>query len=159
MTAAGRMRTVCLAAMLACCRSEGDGLAREQAPPTPPSLPGSLFAPDGTRASVSADSAIVLYLWLPLPGHPGPEADLEAIAGTGTDGDVAAFAVQTCSAARNSAQEQANSLGIVLPVFLADSAVARCIPREALPVAVLFGPGGSIRVETGFGAVERLLSK
>ncbi|NLP04513.1 hypothetical protein GX411_00985 [Candidatus Fermentibacteria bacterium] len=108
---------------------------------------------------MSADSAIVLYLWLPLPGHPGPEADLEAIECIGTDGDVAAFAVQTSPAARNSAQEQVNSFGMVLPVFLADSAVARCIPPGNLPAAVLFGPGGSIAVETGFGAVERILSK
>ncbi len=160
MTPALRWGAACLAALLACCCSKGGGdAALEQAPPAPPSLPGRLFAPDGTPAEVSADSAIVLYLWLPLPGHPGPESDLEAIAETGTAGNVAAFAVQTSPAARNSAQEQVNSLGIVLPVFLADSAAARCIPPGDLPVAVLFGPGGSTEVETGFGAVERLLSK
>lgn len=135
----------------------------EQAPAAPPGppplrLPGRLEAPDGSRVDVSADSAVILYYWMPLEGYDPSEADLAGICDARRRG-LEIFPVQFDIESRNAAQVQVNDQGISLPVFLADSSLARAIPCGALPVAVIYARGAPPRTETGEGCVARLSSQ
>ena len=145
-------------AALAC----GGGGGREAAhddSPAPLRLPGTLSEPSGARVDVSSDSAVVIYCWMPLPGYAPAEEDLRFLAGLDGTAGARVFAVQLDPACRNAAQTQVNDLGIALPVFLADSVLARAVPCGVLPVAVLFVRGGGTAVETGSGCVQRLLAR
>lgn len=102
---------------------------------------------------------MVVFFWLPLPGYPPAEEDLRFIAGLEQAPAVRVFAVQLDAGARNAAQTQVNELGIPLPVYLADSALAAAVPCGVLPVAVMYVRGGPAVVETGSGSVQRLLAR
>lgn len=147
-----------LLALAACSCGRGPDVPAPSTP-EPLHLPGSLAGPAGETVDVSGDSAAVVFFWLPLPGYPPVEEDLRFIAGLDQAPSVRVFAVQFDPAGRNAAQTQVNELGIPLPVFLADSALAATVPCGLLPVAVMYVTGGPPVIETGSGCVGRLLAR
>jgi hypothetical protein len=147
-----------LLALAACSCGRGPDVPLQVAP-GPLRLPGGLSGPSGEIVDVSGDSAAVIFYWLPLHGYPPVEDDLRFIAGPGGTSSTRVFAVQLDPGSRNAAQTQVNDLGITLPVYLADSALARAIPCGILPVAVMYVRGRPAVIETGSGSVERLLAR
>ncbi len=131
----------------------------EPAGPPPLRLPGSLADPAGNPVDVSGDSMVVIYHWLSLEGYEAVAADIVEAASRPEIPGVRILAVQFSPRTRNAAQEAVNSLGVSLPVYLADSVLGSVIPRDVLPVAVLFSRDARPRIETGFGAVGRLLGE
>lgn len=119
-------------------------------------LPATLTGPDGDTVSVSGDSAALVYLWLPLPGHSPTETDLRGLDGIARSGRARVLPVQLDAASRNLAQTQVNDLGLSMPVYLADSCILQAMGSEHLPAALLVTPGEQRRA-TGFGAPSRLL--
>lgn len=141
--------------LLASC---GGGGVPEDATPEILNVPGTLTGPDGLRPDFSLDSAALVYNWMPLDGYAMVDSDLVSLAGLAGRG-VRPIPVQFSVEGRNAAQSHLNDLGVSMPVYLADSVLASCIPRDVLPAAVLFRRGAPPSVETGFGCAARLLPR
>lgn len=118
-------------------------------------IPGVMTGPDGMTVDVSGENEVILYYWMPLDGYGDVDSELAELASR-PDTASRVFPVQFSNGERNTAQSAVNSLGISLPVFLADASLASAIPLDILPVAVLFRRGAPPLVETGFGCVQRL---
>lgn len=136
----------------------GGGGVPEDAPAETLNVPGTLTGPDGLRPDFALDTALVVYYWMPLDGYASVDSDLVSLSGLPGRG-VRAIPVQFTVEGRNAAQAHLNSMGISMPVYLADSVLASCIPSGVLPAAVLFRRGSPPAVGTGFGCAERLLAR
>jgi len=149
-------------ALVLSCGGQSDGPSPADETPAPEtearvtSLPAELVGPEGQTVSVSGDSAALVYLWLPLPGHSPTEGDLRALAGIHRSGRARALPIQLDAASRNLAQTQVNGLGLSMPVYLADSSILESLGEGHLPAALLATPGRH-RTATGFGSPSRLL--
>ena len=141
--------------LLASC---GGGGGIEDAPPEVLEVPGTLTGPDGLPPDLSLDSALVVYYWMPLDGYAAVDSDLVSLAGL-ADRGVRAVPVQFTVEGRNASQAHLNAMGVSMPVYLADSVLASCIPGDVLPAAVLFRRGAPPETGTGFGCVARLLAR
>lgn len=122
-------------------------------------LPGTLNRPDSSGfVPVETDSlpAILLYLWLPLSNSGFNDPDLVFLAALEEEGVLPA-PVQFDQAARNHAQRRINSLGLPLAVYLGDPELLAFMNPEALPLAVLVLPGGTVHRATGAGSARRVL--
>ncbi|MBD3278622.1 MAG: hypothetical protein GF388_09995 [Candidatus Aegiribacteria sp.] len=120
-------------------------------------LPGALVAPSGDTVQVPAETTVLLYYWLPLDLYPSMEIDLEYLASL--DSAYMVLPVQPDPESRNHAQRTVNNLGVVLPVYLADSSVMSMMSCEILPVCLAITPGGEILTEAGFESPSRLAEK
>ncbi len=136
----------------------GGGGGIEDAPPEVLNVPGTLTGPDGLPPDLSLDSALVVYYWMPLDGYAAVDSDLVALAGL-ADRGVRAVPVQFTVEGRNASQAHLNAMGVSMPVYLADSVLASCIPADVIPAAVLFRRGAPPETGTGFGCVARLLAR
>ncbi|MGM0628329.1 MAG: hypothetical protein ACQETZ_09220 [Candidatus Fermentibacterota bacterium] len=147
-----------LVLLLAC--SGDDGPAPSPQPELEPDpvarLPATLVGPEGDTVDVAGDSAVVVYLWLPLAGHRPTERDLRALARMAQSGRARVLPIQLSSGSRNAAQTQVNGLGLSMAVYLADSCILQSMDARHLPSVLLVRPGGQ-RAARGFGAASRLL--
>ena len=130
--------------------------SRQPSEPPPPCLPAVVTGPEGDTVSLAGDSAVIVYLWLPLSGHPPTESDLQALAGIADAGRARVLPIQLSPQARNEAQTQVNGLGLSMPVYLADSCILDTLANRQLPAVLLLTPGQA-RASSGFGAPNRLL--
>lgn len=152
------LTSVLLALMLACSGDDGPAPSPRPEPEPDPvaCLPASLVGPEGDTVDVAGDSAVVVYLWLPLEGHRPTERDLRALARMAESGRARALPIQLSPGSRNAAQTQVNGLGLSMAVYLADSCILESMDARHLPSVLLLKPG-SQRTATGFGAASRML--
>ena len=147
-----------LTLLMAC--SGDDGPAPSPVPEPEPDpvacLPASLVGPEGDTVDVAGDSAVVVYLWLPLNGHAPTERDLQALSRMAESGKARVLPIQLSPESRNAAQTQVNGLGLSMAVYLADSCILQSMNARHLPSVLLVRPGGQ-RAANGFGAASRLL--
>lgn len=147
-----------LALLLACSGDDGPAPTHQPQPEPDPvaRLPASLVGPEGDTVDVSSDSAVVVYLWLPLEDHQPTERDLRALARMSESGRARVLPIQLSAGSRNAAQTQVNGLGLSMAVYLADSCILQSMDARHLPSVLLVTPGAQ-RAATGFGAASRLL--
>ncbi len=145
-------------AVMAC--SEGERSATPAQPPPDEDpvarLPAAVVGPNGDSVDIGADSAAVVYLWLPIKGHRPTERDLRALDRITETGRARVLPIQLTAEARNAAQTQVNGLELSMPVYRADSCILQSMDQGHLPSVLLIVPG-SQSTATGFGAVSRLL--
>jgi hypothetical protein len=158
MTLRGLLASAVPALLIACAGGEEPAASPRPEPEPDPvtRLPATLVGPEGDTVDVSEDSAAVVYLWMPLAGHPATERDLRALERIAESGRARVIPIQLTPEHRNAAQTQVNDLGLSMPVYLADSCILASMDLRHLPSALLAVPG-STATATGFGSASRLL--
>jgi len=157
-----RMIVLILVALIPICgcnertdEAESSDIDSTSSGPLTVQLPGIIIAPTGDTVQTLPGTDVILYYWLPLENYPDMQDDLRFL--DSIDTQYLVLPLQPDHESRNHAQRVVNSMGISLPVFLADPAVMEVIDTSILPSCLLMTSNGSVFSESGFGAPSSLL--